>query len=162
MSIEENHFDHVLYEVEMYLISFRIVPTEDALKQLVINMCVDDRAIHLRNLAYLFNESKISDNWHASDFINDVSKVSLLTKDLSKRIRDCVSLSTGHLLDKRLDPSNKAETSKCYQEAHPEIIKAIKSFLDALETDINPVALPEWKDAVIQKRVNVIRKHLLR
>ena len=58
MCIEEIHFDHVLYEIEMYLISFRIVPAEDALKQLVINMCVDDRAIHLRNLAYLFNESK--------------------------------------------------------------------------------------------------------
>ncbi len=161
MLIEENHFDHILYEIEMYLFSYRVIPAEDALKQLTVNLSIEERAIHLRNLAYLFNESKISDNWHVEQFINDITKVSLLKKDLSKRIRDCVSLSTGHLLDKRLDPLNKSETSKCYEEAYPEMIKAITSFFEALDTDINPVLRPEWEDERIQNRVSIIKQYLL-
>ena len=50
--IEENPFNHVLYEFSMY-ISTMFLDTND---QMRINLQIDSHLVHLRNLAYFFDK----------------------------------------------------------------------------------------------------------
>ena len=75
MAIEENPFDHILYEFSMYLLSYPIDTGISALN----NLKVDSHLVHLRNLAYFFDKKKNCDI-HASNYVNDPASIVIETK----------------------------------------------------------------------------------
>ena len=162
MKNDINPFEHILYEMEMYLVSYKAIPGIELLNQLVLNMILDSRAIHLRNLAVFFGKKKSGDYWHISDYVNDCSSISLITDErLWKDIKNYTSRATGHLLDYRLSDSYKEDTVQCYRRAYPIIIKAIRSAFEAFDTNIKQEYEDSWKDENIQMIVSFIKNDLL-
>ena len=162
MNNEKNPFEHILYEVEMYLLTYKLsISTTDPLFQFKTNFLVDSRAIHLRNLAYFFNEKKSHKCWHISDYISDINNIKLLDDALFKKVNRYTSQATGHLTDARLSETYKTDTAKCYQTAFPHVVEAINSFFTALEKNVKPEYKNDWEDPEIQKLVSFVKNQLL-
>lgn len=163
MSRAKNPFEHILYEVEMYLATYKFAPNaNDPLATFANNFIVDSRAIHLRNLAVFFYQKKTGNYWHASDYVCNSSTISFLTDaTLFMELKDYSSRATAHLLDQRLDVAYKSRTIACYQKVHPIIINAIKSFLTALDNDVKPEYKTDWEDTEIQDIVSFVKAQLL-
>ncbi len=161
MSNVKNPFEHILYEIEMYLITYSDSLFVRIGDQFSVNMVLDSRAIHLRNLAYLFQQNKQGQYWYAGDYIKDVKAVHLLEPDLFKTIKEYTSRATCHLLDYRLEADYKKETAQCYTDAFPEIKKAIITFFDALNSDIKDEYINFWEEKYIQSLYHFIEDELL-
>ena len=164
MSTANNPFEHILYEIEMYLATYKFAPNaNDPLALFANNFIADSRAIHLRNLVVFFYQKKTGKYWHAGDYVCNASAINFLTDaTLFKDIKDYASRATAHLLDERLDVAYKSNTIACYQKVHPIIINAIKSFLTALDNDVKPEYKTDWEDTDIQKNVGFIKTELLK
>ena len=158
-----NPFEHILYEMKMYLYSqLKLIPDTFPNKRVIENMFVDSRAIHLRNLADFFedkvmNKSKL---WHFSDFVNDVNVVYTIKKPLFVTIKDFTSKATCHLSNQRLEEEFKDETLECVKNALPEMIKAIRSFFKALDDHVKEKYKCYWENEDIQEYATEIRKLL--
>lgn len=150
MTGEKNPFEHILYECEMLLCSGNRLNGQTN-NQLEYNITLDCFAIHLRNLAYFFNEAKINQYWHASDYINDSSKLGLIPSSLYHEIKEYTSRATCHLLDYRLAETYKTDTMQCYKKAFPIIRNAIMQFVSALDTDIKQEYKSYWQEQEIQE-----------
>lgn len=159
MSIVSNPFDHILYEIEMYLYSYRpglfSMPS-----QLMINLIHDSRAIYLRNLACFFSKSRKSGCWWADDYVNDSSNIQFLEDSLSQRINNYMSRATGHLLNYRLEENYKEDTNKCFQDAYPYIVKAILSFFDGMDNNAKKEFYDYWKNKDICNRVEKVKSFI--
>lgn len=156
----DNQFEHVLYEMKMYLYSqLKLVPDGFPNEIILKNMSVDSRAIHLRNLAEFFEEKEVNKSkyWHYSDFISNSGKVNSIKKGLFGKIKGVTSQATCHLADQRLEKKFKNKTLDCVQDALPEMIKAIKSFLVAMDENAKEDYKEKWKDHEIQKNVAEIK-----
>lgn len=155
MSIVTNPFDHILYEIEMYLYSYQpglfSMPS-----QLMINLIYDSRAIHLRNLACFFSKARKSGCWWANDYVNDSSNIQFLDNALSRQINNYMSRATGHLLNYRLEETYKEDTKKCFQDAYPCIIAAIMSFFDTMDHNAKTEFRDYWKNKDICNRVEKV------
>ena len=161
MDYIKNPFEHILYEIEMYLTSYRIVPLDGPLIAFMNNFIVDSRAIHLRNLAVFFYKEKRGENWHVGDYINSISIAVITDEALFRDIRDYTSRATGHLLDYRLKETYKEETTQCFTKAFPIIVNAINSFLDVMNDEVKPKYKSDWEDPHIQNLVEFIKNDLL-
>jgi len=150
MTDDKNPFEHILYECEMLLYTGNQLVGQ-LNNQLDLNMTLDSFAIHLRNLAYFFNEAKISQYWHASDYINDRSKLSLIPSSLYQEIKEYTSRATCHLLDYRLGESYKAQTMQCYNKALPQLRNCIMQFISTLDIDCKQEYRSYWQVQKIQK-----------
>ncbi len=157
-----NPFEHILYEIEMYLFSYIIrVSIDKPEDQLLSNMVVDSRAIHLRNLSFFFYKKKIGQYWHVSDYMDSCSFPFLDDKELFEEIKDYSSRATCHLLDQRLEGTFKKETAECYQNAFPIILGAIKFFLSEIDRKVNSESKEYWESPFIQNEADYIKNKLL-
>jgi len=156
MSIVTNPFDHILYEIEMYLYTYQLIQ-HNMPSQPSVNLILDSRAIYLRNLAYFFHKEKKRGCWSAFDYVNDPSILTFLDDTLFQQVNDNMSRATGHLLDYRLEESYKENTKKCFKDAYPSIIDAIKSFFDAMDHNAKIDYQDYWNNIDICNRVKKIK-----
>ena len=154
----KNPFGHILYEIEMYLLTYKIIPGD----QIINNLIIESRAVHLRNLAVFFYREKTKGYWYVGDYINDVSAINLLSDEaLFKNIKKYSSRATAHLSDDRLQESYKTDTMECYEQAKPVIVDAINGFFVALDNVIKPQYKTDWLDEKVQDLKNQILLLLL-
>ena len=154
----DNPFGHILYEIEMYLYTYKLISDN----QIGINLIIEARAIHLRNLAVFFYKEKTKRYWHVGDFIDDIGSVKLLTDEtLFKDIKNYTSRATAHLSDDRLKETHKRETMECYEKAHPIIIDAITSMFTSLDNHVKPKYNSNWLDPNVQNLESHIKEYLL-
>lgn len=159
----KNPFNHILYEIQMYLVTYKInVLQNHPLRNIEKNLILDGRAIHLRNLVIFFYKEKSGKNWHVDDYVNNsIANRCFTDETLFKDIKNYASRATGHLLDQRLKETYKDETGKCYQKAYPVIVQSIKQFFTAMENDVKNEYKINWEDKDIQGIVRFIKHDLL-
>ncbi len=155
MSRNDNPFEHILYEIEMYLYTYAFMSDD----QFALNMATDSHAMHLRNLCVFFGKEKRKEHsfnddrksWHVSDYLDSIEGIRLINDDdLSRRIWDCTSWATGHLLGKRLNDGFKENTVQCYQDAFPVLLDAIKDFLAIDAEVVKSDYKDQWENGQIQ------------
>ena len=157
MEIEENRFDHVLYEIKMYFFSYVYRPHS----QFEVNLKVECRAIHLRNLVCFFKWKRHRNGyWHVSDFVSETERIRLIENaELFNEVWDRASVATGHLVeDYRLTHAYKVETLEWYERAFPAIVEAVSDFLNEMDEIVVPERKADWEDDRIKNRVVEIRK----
>ena len=154
MAIEENPFNHILYEFNMYLQPW-LFPYND---QFILNLLIDSRMVHLRNLAYFFDDKKDCDI-HASVYVKHPQSCLIEHKQL-KGIYHVTNCSACHMSFERLKPSFKQKTTECAIQALAIMSTLIKNYFDLLETDLKPEYATLWKDGRIQVEANNTRKLL--
>lgn len=157
-----NPFEHILYEIKMYLYSqLKLIPDGIENELVLHNMIVDSRAIHLRNLADFFIENKVSKTkyWHFSDYVDNGS-VNGIKKDLYRRIQRYTSQATCHLVDQRLKETFKDDTLDCVQDALPEMTKLIRDFISDMNYSVKKEYQDKWKNHDIQGHVAEIESLL--
>lgn len=153
MVIEENPFDHVLYEFLMY-VSTMFLDTTD---QMRINLQVDSHLVHLRNLAYFFNKKKDCDI-HASEYIVHPDKCCIETKKLSSifYITNCAAC---HMSNERLKADFKAKTRDVEKKAFRLLLPLIIHYIELLDTDIKTEYKAFWANENIQEyKQKILRK----
>ena len=152
MVIEENPFEHILYEFSTYLQAFLLRCDS----QLITNLQVDSRLIHLRNLAYFFDKKKNCDI-HASVYVEHPESCLVESKHL-RDIFHFTNCAACHMSFERLKPDFKQRTLDCENHAFLELIPLIRQYLFLLETDIKPEYKAFWEDARIQAEAETIRQ----
>ena len=161
MSIAENPFDHVLYEIEMYLLTYRIVfPNDSPFAQLSINLVLDSRAVHLRNLSKFFSKKNSQTDWRVGEFLKDVSTKPFLSEKMQKKINRYTSNATCHLSKERMSDSFKKNTADCFQEVYHIIVNLIQTFFSLLDTNVKSEYENAWREKSIQDRVSIINNFL--
>lgn len=155
MVIEENPFDHILYEFSMYL-KASLMRCSD---QFIINLMVDSRLVHMRNLAYFFCEQSQRDKkyLHYSMYISG-KKVREVDQALFKEVQKITSNATCHLLKGRLNDSFKQETLLFEQRVFPIFVSMIKDFILELDRNINPTFKSNWENEIIQVRAKELKQ----
>ena len=145
MAIEENPFDHILYEFSTYLQAF-LVRCES---QLITNFQVDSRLVHLRNLAYFFDKKKNCDI-HASVYVEHPESCLVESKHFSDiyHITNCAAC---HMSLERLKPDFKKKTLDCENQAFRELVPLIRQYLYLLDTDLKAEYTTLWDDETIQR-----------
>ncbi len=148
MAIEENPFNHILYEFSMYLQASLI----QCNVQFVTNLLVDSRLVHMRNLAYFFCSGKEQSKkyFHYSMFIKEKIPQEI-DRGLFTEIQTVTSNSTCHLLRGRLKGSFKQETALLEQRVFPILVSLIKAFLDGLDDNVCSNYADAWADEQIQR-----------
>lgn len=160
MDTTDNHFEHILYEINMFLFTCLYhIPEDMTDRQMYANLIVDSRAIHLRNLGEFFREKKEGKNWHYTDYVN--SSIHIIDKELFGKIKRYTSKASCHLADERLRKDFKSNTMDCVKEAFSQIVLSIDSFFLALDNDIKPEYADQWKNEEIQAYVKMIREKTL-
>ena len=156
MVIEQNPFNHVLYEFQMY-ISTMFLNTND---QMRINLQIDSHLVHLRNLAYFFDEKKNCDI-HASEYVIHCEGNLVETNRLSDiyRITNCAAC---HMSKERLKPDFKKKTRIVEKQAFEMLLPLIISYISSLEKDIKPKYDEYWRDVTIQKNVQNLLNQIAR
>lgn len=146
MSIEENPFNHVLYEFSMYLQTLMYSSND----QFIINLMVDSRMLHMRNIAYFFSSERdrAKNYLHYSMFINNPISQEI-EHELFSKIQRITSNSACHLLKGRIQKTFKQEVMEFEKETSPIIVLLIKSFLDELNSDIRDEYKADWEDSNI-------------
>ena len=154
MAIEENPFDHILYEFSTYLQAFLIRCDS----QLITNFQVDSRLVHLRNLAYFFDKKKNCDI-HASVYVEHPESCLVETKNFSNvyHITNCAAC---HMSFERLKPDFKQRTLDCENQAFRELVPLIREYLYLLDTDLKPEYEAFWNDARIQALAKEIKQRV--
>lgn len=155
MAIEKNHFDHILYEFEMYLHASLIRCNV----QFVTNLLIDSRMVHLRNIAYFFcsEQDRKKKYLHYSMFTQGQIPLEI-NHELYTRIQDVASNSTCHLMKGRLKKTFKDETKRFEQEVFPIVVSKIKRFILELDNSIRSDYAPAWADKQIRLRSKEIIK----
>lgn len=155
MTIEENPFEHILYEFSMYLQASIIRCNV----QFVTNSLEDSRMVHLRNLAYFFcsKRDNMKNYFHYSDFIDERIE-NEVEHDLYNKIQNVTSNSTCHLLKGRLNKSLKSDTMQFEQDVLPIFVNLIKNYIQRLNENVKDGFLKEWNSDEIQKRSSEIMK----
>ena len=144
MVIEENSFNHVLYEFSMY-ISTMFLDTND---QMRINLQIDSHLVHLQNLAYFFDKKKNCDIY-ASEYVTHSEESLVETEKLSDiyRITNCAAC---HMSKERLKPDFKEKTREVEKQAFALLIPQMIKYIAKLYRDIKPQYDEYWKDKRIQ------------
>lgn len=158
----DNRFEHILYEIEMFLDSYRCLDNPDRNQH---NMAADALAIHLRSLAFFFRAEKSLGKgrsyWHVADVVVSTSSLRLIDDDsLFEGIQHYTSNATGHLLDDRLEESFKPNTDRCYRKAIPLIVAAIEDYLNQAPAIVKPDLRVFWEESYIQETVLRVRSLL--
>ena len=152
MTIEENPFDHILYEFSMYLMT---IPISSGNQQ-IDNLKVDSHLLHLRNLAYFFDRKKNCDI-HAAVYVKHPDLSLVESKQLSE-IYYVTNCAACHMSFERLKPDFKQKTLDCEIQALKKLIPLIKNYLSLLDSDIKPVFLDFWKNERIQAEAADIKQ----
>ncbi len=150
MDIEENVFDHILYEFYMYLRA----SVSRADNQFVNNLLVDSREVHLRNLVLFFSEKKES-NIHYSTYIN-VALPDAVDRKTHNEIQKVLSNATCHLLAGRMESGFKRKTVKAETDIFPRMRRLIRRFVQEMNRYPRPEYTELWKDPEIQGRAEEI------
>ena len=156
--MDKNPFSHILYEMEMYLRACFQLIYHVFYNQYEINLAVDSRAIHIRNLACFFCTTKSNSYWNVNDYVNDSTSISQFSKADYDTIKEYASRATSHLLDYRLEEDYKKKTTECFDMAYPVVLKSIKEFLSALDTEVITDYQNDWKEERIQNYSLLIRQ----
>ncbi len=148
MAIEENPFDHILYEFSMYLQASLIRCNV----QFITNLLIDSRLVHMRNLAYFFcsGNERSKKYLHYSMFICETLPQEI-DHDLFTEIQTVTSNSTCHLLKGRLKKSFKQETALLEQRVFSVFVSLIKGFLLELDKNVCTDYASAWADEQIQR-----------
>lgn len=152
MTIEENPFDHILYEFLMYL-QASILQSND---QFITNLLVDSRLVHLRNLAYFFDKKKHCDI-HASVYVLHPESC-LIESNLLSDIYHKTNCAACHMSFERQKIDFKQQTLNCEIQAFKMLVSAIQDYLTLLDTDVKPEFFAFWKDETIQAEALEIRQ----
>ena len=122
--------------------------------QFVINLCVDSRMVHMRNLAYFFCPEKTKGKKYLcyTDFIlrrlsNEISG------ELFDEIQRITSNATCHLLKGRFSESFKNETAVFEQTVFPIFVNLIKDFITMEKDNVCPKYLAHWRNNIIQENM---------
>lgn len=152
MVIEENPFDHVLYEFLMYISTMYFDTTD----QMRINLQIDAHLVHLRNLAYFFNK-KNNKGIHASVYVVHPEKCLVETKML-KEIYHITNCAACHMSNERLRPDFKEKTREVEKKAFKLLVPLIIQYIVQLDTDIKPEYKASWENQSIQENKKRILK----
>lgn len=152
MVIEENPFNHILYEFSMYLQAYLL----QCDSQLITNFQVDSRLVHLRNLAYFFDKKKNCD-LHASVYVVHPESCLIDTKQLSN-IYHFTNCAACHMSFERLKPDFKQRTLDCENQALKELVPVIRQYLYLLDTDLKPEYKDFWNNERIQAEAESIKQ----
>lgn len=152
MTIEENPFDHILYEFLTYLQACSIRCDT----QLITNFQVDSRLVHLRNLAYFFDRKKNCDI-HASVYVKHPESCLVESKKLGYiyHITNCAAC---HMSFERLKPDFKQKTLDSEKQAYNELIPLIRQYLFLLDNDLKQEYEAYWNDTRIQAEATAIKQ----
>lgn len=154
MAIEENPFDHILYEFSMYL-QATCSSCDD---QFITNLIVDSRLVHLRNLAYFFDKKKHCDI-HATVYVKHPERC-LIEPELLGDIYKKTNCAACHMSFERLKPDFKRNTLLCEKQAFEMLTPLIKEYLHLLDTDLKPEFISFWNDSRIQTEVKAIKQRI--
>ena len=151
---KKSKIDHVLYEFEMYLLTYKLLCAEKMENQFLFNLLFESHQIHLRILIEFFTEN-VSTNSNSSSIIisnilSDTSIKRILChfgkkeKKPLKKIRSIINCSIAHMNKVRYDSFTKktvdeniTEATKRYiPQAYPIITGIISKFLKELTDDI--------------------------
>lgn len=155
MSHEDNEFTHILYEIKMYILTYRF----EAMDQLFTNLVRADHSIHLRNLAHFFREgAHTAQNWNYSAFVSDPRLVRPIPESIFEKAKRYSSGAVGHLGDERVRDAYKADTQRWEDKAFPQMMGAISSFIDALDAGAAEGYMEKWTDPYVRKRADDVRE----
>lgn len=154
--IENNPFDHILYELSMYVATYSY-NTDDVF---INNMRVDSHIMHLRNIADFFCANEQNKEMHASFYLKNVLP-HLLKGKVLKRIKKYTNGAGSHLDKSRVEANYKQQAMKCFEEAFDVIKPIICEYLDHLEYDVKDEFIDAWLSKDIQKKVNALRLELI-
>lgn len=152
MTIEENPFDHILYEFSTYL-QASLIRCDT---QFITNFQVDSRLVHLRNLAYFFDKKKNCDI-HASVYIEHPDSCLVESKHFGDiyHITNCAAC---HMSFERLKPDFKQKTLNCEKQAFRKLVPLIQQYLVLLDTDLKPEYEVLWNNGRIQAEAEAIKQ----
>lgn len=151
MTIEENPFDHILYELSMYLQASTIRSND----QFFTNLLIDSRMVHMRNLAYFFcsDKDRKRSYLHYSDYIDRRVEIEI-DHDTFTEIQKVTSNSTCHLMKGRLNRHFKIETASFEQRMLHLFVPLINSFIHELNENVCNSFSTSWA-------VNEIQDHAM-
>ena len=153
--IETNPFDHILYEFSMYLHTYVFNSTE----QLITNLLIDSRMVHMRNLAYFF----CSDNDKRKGYIHYTNYIkgrlsNEIDHALFSTIQRITSNSTCHLLKGRLGGTFKQETAQFDKMVFPKLVLLIKEFVTSVSSEaIREEYRDQWENEQIQANAACVK-----
>jgi len=164
---KKNIFDHIFYEIEMFLYTF----SDSNIKNLNVylkNAVMESNRIHLRNLFDFFRkEKRYDDDIIISDLISNagtlrkIENVEDKFKNLVKECKEVIDKLTAHLTLKRINKS-KDFMEKCNpKEYFDSIIENLRIFFDALEkNEMKEEYKKDFENADIQKRFNALKNYM--
>ena len=153
--IEKNPFDHILYEMEMYVRTYRFTVGD----QFFTNLMKANHSVHLRNLTYFFSKGrKDENNWRYWEFMADRNLVQSLSGNQFKKFKQYRSGAVDHLNGNKMSDDYKQETEECEDEAFPVIVGRIIEFLDAMDAGAAEGREEDWGDPRIQDRAKYLRE----
>ena len=84
--VEENIFDHILYEFQMYVFTYyQVYVSVESKRQVYMNLLLDSHMLHLRNVANFFDVKKQRKNYiHISDCLKNGTELMIETDKLRK------------------------------------------------------------------------------
>ena len=163
---KKNIFDHIFYEIEMFLYTF----SDSNIKNLNVylkNAVMESNRIHLRNLFDFFRKEKryvddiiLCDILSNADTINKIENVEDKHKDLVKDCKKAINKLTAHLSHLRVEKSEDF-MKNFYPELDNSIIENIRIFFDALEkSEMKEEYKKDFENADIQKRFNALKNYI--
>lgn len=147
MAIEENHFDHILYEFYMYLKACTTLGVD----QFETNLRVDSREIHLRNLIYFFNETKQGKCMHYRTYIQNRLPGEIDRKTFNL-VQNVTCNGTCHMQEGRLNPEAKKNALKVETDIFPRMCELIIKFIREMYRSCVPDYMEQWSANSIQFR----------
>lgn len=129
MAIEENPFDHVLYEFKMYLLTAQAQSDIPFLR----NLLVDSRMVHTRNLAYFFGPTQQSKKYLHYSVFTSMPVMPGVDKGLFDEIQRVTSNSTCHLLKGRISSTFKQDALTLENQWFPILSASIRSFIESMD-----------------------------
>ena len=160
LSEKSNIFDHVLYEFEMYIQTYRTIPrcrigTND--DQFLHNALLESHSVHLRNLIEFFNREK---NCITTETLF-VGAHDLSFDDKIIQAKQTVNKTIEHLTIERVtwNQTEKDLTIRSNDVIHTMfgavIVPRIKECVELLtqETDVKPELIDKLRESCIQIRL---------
>ncbi len=154
ISMENNPFEHILYEFEMYLMSFYFdSPNNNYIKDLI----VESRNVHMRNLAYFFSakETNRSNTIHYYSYIERKLDDEISRKAEMDDVHDATSCMTCHIQEGRKGIDAKQKSYNIALKYHKRFVNLIKEFL---ESPVKQEHMNDWINPNIQNRVQNLLK----
>lgn len=170
---KKSKIDHVLYEFEMYLMTYKYLMSYKSLcvekekNQFLVNLLIESHQIHLRILIDFFKKCKnILEKRKSSSKRSGLEKKDMIPQDIIKDFevpRDgqngkldaadgIINKSITHISNVRCNDLTE-KTEECIKNAYPIITGRISKFLDELTDEIIKINLSSEYSDEEKKRI---------